>query len=392
MEALFYIAAALVAYTYLGYPLVLSLLARLSPQAHQIGEALPNVSIVVAAHQEAEVIQQKLDNFLELDYPADLLDMVVVSDGSTDGTDEIIQNFACSRIQFFRQEPRQGKASALAIAFGHTQSEILVLTDANVLFQPDAIHKLVRHFADPEVGAVTGVVTLVDDKAGYAESEGAYYRYERFLQEKESTYHSVVGVDGALYAARRELMKAPHPDTILDDFVISMELASQGHRILYDPEAHALEEAAPGMIDEYRRKVRVATGAFQSLAKNWGIPGFKMPRLLFCYLSHKVFRWLAPINLIIIYATNLWLANHSWVWAALLILQTVFYGSGLIALAYPPIRNYRGFSIPMYFVLMNGAFLQGLYRHLGSETKGHWAPTKRGQRNLTTDNARKPSQ
>lgn len=371
------LAALALVYLYAGYPLLLKLATDRCGKDHTTNDNLPTVCIIVAAYQEATVIADKLQNFDALDYPAEKLSLIVVSDESTDGTDEIVTAHGSSRITLLRQSPRAGKASALGIALPVATAEILVFTDANVIFDHQAIRQLVRHFADPQVGAVTGVVHLIDEKTGYAESEGAYYRYERFIQQAESRLGSVVGVDGALYAARREWVKAPPADAILDDFVISMEIAKTGKRIIYDDSAQALEDAAPGLDDEFRRKTRVATGAFQSLAKGWGVPGPATPSLLFCYLSHKVLRWFGAVLLLIVFITNAVLAPSAWPWAMLFVLQCAFYALALGGLRWPASRSNTAVAIPFYFVLMNAAFGYGLYRYLFVGGSGPWRPTAR---------------
>jgi len=379
MQDLFVASLGILIYIYLGYPLALAMLARLCGRAHQQGSAQPSVTIVVAAHQEAAVIRDKVENLEKLDYPHDKLRMLVVSDGSTDGTDELVTEFGSERVTLMRQEPRAGKASALHLAIAKVDSEIVVFTDANVLFDAQAIKALVRHFADPTVGAVTGVVQLVDSKTGYAESEGAYYRYERFLQQAESDLHSVVGVDGALYAAKLGAISLPPRHAILDDFVLSMNIGRTGARIIYDPQARAREDAAPGVGDEFRRKVRVATGAFQSFFNGWGVPGLRTPKLTWCYWSHKVLRWFGPLFLILCFVSNAALAGTTDQWASLFVLQCMFYGLALLGLQSPGTRGARVVAIPMYFTMMNAAFALGLYRYLRSGTSGSWQPTARSR-------------
>jgi poly-beta-1,6-N-acetyl-D-glucosamine synthase len=376
MTILFLVSAAALFYVYFGYPIILGLLARMAGSQHRQTERLPTVTIVTAAYQEAVVIGEKLANFEDIDYPADKLDCLIVSDECTDGTDEIVADFASPRVRLLRQVPRAGKASALNLALKHVSSEIIVFTDANVMFHANAVRSLVRHFEDDQVGAVTGVVYLVDKKVGYAESDGAYYKYERYLQLSESHYWSVVGVDGALYAARRELVKPPPPQAILDDFVISMEIAKQGKRIVYDAEATALEDAAPGLSDEFRRKTRVAIGAFQSLRHGWGVPGLSLPRLAFCYFSHKVLRWLGPWALLGCFVSCVALAQHDPLWLPLAVAQAAFYLSALAGLCFPVLRPFRIVSIPMYFVLMNTAFAVGAVRSF-TGSSGRWKPTAR---------------
>jgi len=225
MQILFVFAAVVLVYVYFGYPLLVSILSRVSHPHVRDESHQPSVCILVAAYEEVTVIRQKLENFLQIDYPHDLLRIVVVSDGSTDGTDEIVEEFTGPRITLLRQEPRAGKASALAMGLAQIADDVVVLTDANTMFEPHAVTHLVTNLADPTVGVVTGEVRLVDDKPGYSQSEGAYYRYEMYLQACESRFWSVMGVDGALYAVRRELIEAPPASAILDDFITSMEIA-----------------------------------------------------------------------------------------------------------------------------------------------------------------------
>ena len=306
--------------------------------------------------------------------------MLVVSDGSTDGTDEIVDSFADDQIQLLRQEPRQGKATALGTALealSGTCAEIVVFTDANVLFDPPALRYLVQHFEDPSVGVVTGTVNLIDSKVGYAESEGAYFRYERYLQNAESRWWSVVGVDGALYAARRSLVSAPPREAILDDFVISMSIAVGGHRIVYEPKATAIEDGAPGIAEEFRRKTRTSVGAFQSIHRGWGVPGLRTPALLFCYCAHKVLRWLTPWFLLATLIANAGLVTSGGVWPALLAGQLGFYGLAALGLLAPTLRRHALVSVPMYFCLMNASVGYGLIRAIRGTATGLWTPTKR---------------
>ena len=377
MLELFVTCLALLAYVYIGYPILLGVASRLFGRTNPRTDELPSVTIVVAAHQESAVIRDKLENFDTIDYPDELLTMLIVSDGSTDGTDEIIKAHSNARIRLMRQEPRAGKAAALNMAFAEVTSEVMVLTDANVLFDTQAVRRLVRHFADDDVGAVTGVVHLIDAKTGYAESEGAYYKYERFIQQAESGLGGVVGVDGALYALRTNLAEPPPREAILDDFIISMNVGRQGKRIIYDDEATAVEDAAPDMSSEFRRKVRVAMGAFQSLFCRWGIPGISTPWLTWCYWSHKVLRWLGPVLLLGCFISNTMLALENHLFLSLFILQCLFYSLATIGLISTKTRGARTIAVPMYFTMMNAAFALGLWRYFHQGTAGSWKPTAR---------------
>lgn len=377
MKILFLTSLVLLAYAYVGYPALLWLLAESRGRRWQSGDALPGVTIVVAAHQEVAVIREKLENFLAIDYPRERLEMLVVSDASSDGTDDIVREFADSGVRLLRQEPRQGKPAALGLALEHVTSEVVVFTDANVLLAEDSLRHLVRPFADEDVTLVTGTVQLVDRKPGYAHGEGAYYRYERFLQRSEAIYWSVVGVDGALYAARRERIAPPPKQAIIDDFVLSMEAVKRSGRIVYVPEARAYEDAAGTLAEEFRRKMRVAAGAFQSMRMGWGIPTPGAPRLLLCYLSHKVMRWLGPCFLLALLASNLAMAPESMAWALLLALQLAFYALAVAGLLWPRLRAFRPVALAMYFVLMNAAFASGFALLAAGRANVRWAPVAR---------------
>ena len=352
-------------------------MARVWGRPWRTGDGLPTVTIVVAAHQEVEVIGDKLGNFLDLDYPEDRLDMVVVSDESTDGTDTVIEKFDSSRVTLLRQVPRQGKSAALGLALGQVDSDVVVFTDANVLFDAQAVRYLVRPFTDPDVSLVTGTVRLVDRKVGYAQSEGAYYRYEHFLQREEARFWSVVGADGALYAARRERIAPPPPNAVIDDFVLSLETVKRGGRIVYEPDAEAFEDAAASIGEEFRRKMRVAVGAFQSIRNGWGVPSLAAPRLLFCYLIHKVLRWLAPWMLLVLLVSNAILAVGSLTWQALLAGQLMFYAAAMAGLVWPSFRSLRPVAVPMYFLLMNAAFAAGFLLAVAGRGNVRWKPTSR---------------
>ena len=390
MQTLFICSTAVLVYVYFGYPLLISVLSRLSRPHTRDESYRPSVCILVAAYEEAAVIRQKMDNFRQIQYPEDLLRIVVVSDGSTDGTDDIVREFSDPRITLLRQEPRAGKSSALAMGLEQIFDDVVVLTDANTMFDPQAVTHLVTNLADPSVGVVTGEVRLVDDKPGYTESEGAYYKYEMHLQACESRFWSVMGVDGALYATRRELIEAPDPATILDDFTISMEIAKRGHRIVFEPRALAYEDAPPHMDDEFKRKTRTAAGAFQSLHQGWGVPRHNA-RLILPYVSHKLLRWLSPCFMLLSLVSNIALVATADgtgqlpnIWITLLASQSAFYLAAAAGLLLPVMRSLKFVSVPMYLVLMNAAMANGLLRFLRGQSSVRWNRTKRSDTTLPT--------
>jgi cellulose synthase/poly-beta-1,6-N-acetylglucosamine synthase-like glycosyltransferase len=245
------------------------------------------------------------------------------------------------------------------------------------MYRPDAIRKLVRHFVDPAVGAVTGDVRLVDAADTHAYSEGLYYRYERWLQSLESHLYSIIGVDGAMYALRRECFHPPSNTIILDDFVISMTVARLGYRVLYDPEAVAIEQGTLSDKEEYRRKIRIVAGGIQALKLGEGLPGWQQPFLLFGYISHKLLRWLLPCFMILVLLASAALAHQPF-YLLILFLQVLFYtiavGCGLHVIG---LRQRRSCEIPYYFCLVNGAALRGLWKGTFETQAGMWERTTR---------------
>jgi cellulose synthase/poly-beta-1,6-N-acetylglucosamine synthase-like glycosyltransferase len=245
------------------------------------------------------------------------------------------------------------------------------------MYWPDAIQKLVRHFADPSVGAVSGDVRLVEAADTHAHSEGLYYRYERGLQHLESDIGSMIGVDGAMYAVARHCFRPPADHTVVDDLVISMTAARLGYRVLYEPQAVAIEDSTSSSHEEFRRKSRIVAGGIQAFLQGQGVPGWRQPLLLFCYVSHKLLRWALPFFL-------LWWLAMSWILSAALFYQLVlwaqvlFYGGAVgYALNVLACRKLRWVNIAYYFCLVNGAALVGCCKGLFGMQAVMWQRTQR---------------
>lgn len=375
-EVIFWLCAALLAWTYVLYPLVVTALARLRPRpTRSDARPEPTVSLVIPAYNEAAVIAAKIENSLALDYPAEKLEVIVASDGSDDETDASARRFHGKRLRVLAIRPRSGKPTAIDRGVRQSTGEIVLLCDANTLLRKNALRRLVRHFADPVVGAVTGDVRLVDRKHGYGESEGAYYRYERHLQTCESALGSAIGVDGGMYAVRRGAFKPPAPDTILDDFVISMEIAKRGYRIIFEPEAIAEEDAAPDEEQEFRRKTRVAAGAWQCLKRGAGIPTLRTPGLFAMFVSHKLLRWLSPVFLAAMVAASAALAERP-LYMGLLGLQAAFCG---LAAAGALARRRAGaaLALPYYFCFVHLAAAVGLVKGVFGLQSVRWKKVDR---------------
>jgi cellulose synthase/poly-beta-1,6-N-acetylglucosamine synthase-like glycosyltransferase len=378
MRVIFWLSAVLVAYVYAGYPLLLALVSRWRRSTTLDETHRPEVSLVIAAHNEEKVLREKLENSLALGYPRERLQIVVVSDGSEDGTAALAREYADRGVILLDVWPRGGKTRALNLAVPQTTGEVLVLSDANTMYRPDAIARLVRHFADPAVGAVSGDVRLVDSAQAYAASEGLYYRYERWLQRLESRLGSIVGADGGMYALRRSLYAAVPASVVVDDFVISMEVARRGARVIYDPEAIALEQGTLSATEEFRRKVRIVAGGIQALLAGHGVPSMRRPLLLWSYLSHKVLRWLMPLPMLGAFVTSAASAGGGGFYAVALAAQVSFYAVAVLHWArVPGLVRARASAIPYYFCLVNGAALAGLCRAVARPQAATWSRATR---------------
>lgn len=383
-EALWIVTVAallLIVYVYAGYPLLLGTLRLLrGKRRHSTDEITPRVSLIIPAHNECKVIREKLDNSLKIDYPAGCLEIIVASDGSEDATNGIVGEYDSQGVKLLAYTPRAGKISVLNRTIPAAAGEIIVLCDANVLFLPNALSCLVRHFADPTVGAVTGDVRIKSEDAPFGEGEGLYYKYERFIQLRESELGSTVTVDGGMYALRKELFRTLPADTILDDFIIGMNVALAGKRVLYDPSAIATENATVDVWQEFRRKVRIVAGAFRELLRGQGVPSPLRPQLFWSYLSHKVLRWLVPWCLLIILAANLtlvWRPAPHRLAVILLLAQATFYGCALIGLTRANTRWPAVVGVPFYFCLVNTAAWLGSLRGVAGIERVTWKKAER---------------
>jgi cellulose synthase/poly-beta-1,6-N-acetylglucosamine synthase-like glycosyltransferase len=377
VRLIFWLAAAMGAYVYIGYPVLLALLAWRGKRTHRSDTYRPTVSLVIAAYNEDRVLREKLENSLAIAYPPEKLQIIVASDGSTDCTNAIAREYADRGVVLKEIWPRGGKTRAINLTVPETTGEILVLSDANTMYRPDAVWRLVRHFADPSVGAVSGDVQLVDSDGCYAASEGLYYRYERWLQHLESRVGSIVGADGAMYALRRCAYRDVPTEVVVDDFVISMNVARAGSRVIYDPEAVATEKGTTSSEQEYRRKRRIVAGGLQALASGQGVPSLRQPLLLWCYVSHKLLRWLMPLPLIAALVSSVVLSGESAFFAVALAGQATFYMLAALRWIRGDVGGMKLASVAYYFCLVNGAALAGIWRALWRSQGVTWRPATR---------------
>lgn len=273
---------------------------REMPESEGVPDDLPCAALVISALNEERIIRRKMQNSLALRYPKGKLKIVVISDGSTDRTADVVREFQNYGIQLIEQPQRRGKIANLNAVLPTRDEAILVLSDANVMYDPDALLRLAVRFRDPSVGCVSGKVFLTDSAPEIDQPTTDYYSIEWLLQEKSSEIYSMVGADGAMYDLRRELFRPCPNDTIIDDFVIPMNVVRQGKRTVFEPEAVGWEQGPSSLHEEFRRKVRIAAGCVQALVRGNAWPIGAPPRFWFIYISHKLLRWISPLTGLVI--------------------------------------------------------------------------------------------
>jgi glycosyltransferase involved in cell wall biosynthesis len=359
--AAFWISVGTLVYIYLGYPLVMFVWRTLGRRPTRDGTVTPSVCLFIAAHNEEAVIRQKLWNSLALDYPPDLLQIVVASDGSDDETAAITRSVADERVRLLEFAERRGKISAINRGMACVASEVVVFSDANTFLEPDALRRLVGRFADPEVGGVSGDVILVGERAALAAPEDLYYWYERWLQAAESDAGTMVGADGALYAVRRALFVAPPDDTILDDMAIPIAVVRAGRRVVFEPGARAFEQGSRSAREEFSRKSRVVAGAVQLVERSRATFPWRDVQFMFALVSHKALRWLSPWFAVVAFMSSAGLAQTAWGYVEITIAQGLFLGAGLAGCV-PALRRLTPVAVAHYFLLVQAAALIGLAR------------------------------
>jgi cellulose synthase/poly-beta-1,6-N-acetylglucosamine synthase-like glycosyltransferase len=380
-SVVFWVCLACVLYAYVGYPIVLGCLARLVGRRGQppAGDdsSLPSVTVLIAAYNEEAEIDKRIQTALMTDYPADKLDVVIASDGSSDGTAAIVRGYAGHGVRLLDYRQRRGKATVLNDAFAEVQGDVVLLSDANTHIDPTALRKLVRWFDDPEVGVVVGRLVLTDPATG-RNVDGLYWKYETYLKRREARLGGLLGANGAIYAIRRRLF-APIPnDTIVDDFVLPLQAQLRtGCRLVYEAAAVAQEETPLGLGAEFHRRSRIGAGGFQSLTLLWPLLHPRHGWTAFTFLSHKVLRWLCPFFLIGLLASNTCLLDEPLYQAALLA-QAGFYLVSLLAAFVPArFRLLRPLRLTTMFTSMNAALLVGFCRWLFGSQKAAWKRTAR---------------
>jgi cellulose synthase/poly-beta-1,6-N-acetylglucosamine synthase-like glycosyltransferase len=381
---IFWLSLLAIGYTYFGYPLILFvcyglaqvsrdwryLVTRQERRAHGVRtEDLPAVSFLVAAYNEERDIAAKLENLRQLDYPPEKLQVVIVSDGSTDGTNAILEKVGDPGFQILFQPQRAGKAAALKVALAAATNPILVLSDASTQFAPEAVRRLVRHFANPRIGAVCGALRF-EASAESQHTEGVYWSYETTLRLMEARLGATLTPSGAIYAVRREAYVAPAADALVDDIITSMNVRCLGYGVHYDPEALAVDRPPSSVAGEFTRRVRIAMGSFRALPALLTVPLGAFTT--FAFFSHKVLRWLVPVMMLALLLTNLLLWRHP-VYLGFLVLQALVYAWAGVGFVFRRHLHRVRFALTGYFlVAMNLAFLIGLVQCFTARKEGAW--------------------
>jgi len=345
----------------------------------------PEVAVVIAAYNEADVLGDKIENTLGLEYPSEKLIIHIVTDGSSDASVKLAAEH--KQVQHYHQSKRQGKLAAIQRIMPMIDSPIVVFTDANCMLNTSSIRSLVQHYQDAVVGAVAGEKKIVtsDTKAGTG--EGLYWRYESWLKKVDSDLYSTVGAAGELFSFRRELFEQLPGDTIIEDFVLSMRIAMRGFKVKYEPDASALETASASIADEWKRKVRICAGGFQSLRYLPGIWNpFRFGWLSVLFLSHRFLRWaVVPFLLPLMIPITALLAPTSNFYAAMLVIELTAISMGIIGLLWRSKTSLsKLISIPGYILVMNAAAYAGLLRHLKGSQSVVWEKAKRQSNTLST--------
>ena len=384
IKLIFFFSGLILIHSYGGYAILASLLInfRKKRKAFNTDKEEKTVTLLIAAYNEQDFIEEKIKNSLALSYPKDKLSIFIVTDGSTDRTTEIVEQY--KEVKLFHDNSRNGKVAAIDRVMQFVTTDIVVFSDANTLLNTESIQKITRHYADPKVGGVAGEkrVVVQHSKQLAGSGEGLYWKYESALKSIDSKFYSVVGAAGELFSVRTRLYSNPGKDVILDDFVISLKICQDGYRIVYEPEAYATEGPSKDIHEEKKRKVRIGAGGFQGMAIMKNLLWFwKTPKLSYLYISHRVLRWtLCPLAIpMLLIANALIISNDpSYIFLAIWYLQCLFYMLAIIGWLLSTLN--LKLSVPYiayYFLFMNITLYQGFIKFLQGKQSAVWDKAKR---------------
>ena len=367
-EFLFWMTVALMAYVYVGYPILIVLLSLVVKNRVKQGDGEPGVTFLISAYNEEKSIKEKLEDTLALDYPKDKLQIIVASDGSTDRTDEIVKGFSSEGVSLCRVEGRVGKTETQNQSVKKAAGEIVVFSDATTKYRKDALRKIVRNYADPSVGAVSGRYEYVNPTGGgVGAGTMLFWNYENFIKRRQTEIRTITGCCGCIYSLRRGLYE-PLPREIISDLVEPLKILEKGYRIVFEQDAVAREITEEKAEEEYSMRVRVITRGMNGLAyvRNLLNP-FRYPFVSFQLISHKILRWMVPVFSLVAFAVNLMLLDRPF-YRVVMLIQVAFYLSAFAGwLMDRKGRKTRLFSFPMYFCIVNLAAVHALFNFL----KGH---------------------
>jgi len=386
---LFWISVIVLFYCYFGYALIVSIINAFGMPAKQVitnqetSENWPAVTLLVCAYNEKEVLKKKIENILELDYPAEKLAVIFITDGTTDDSDQLIRQY--SYFKLLHQPGRSGKYAAVKNGMQHVVAPLVIFSDANSILNRESIKNIVVHYADRQVGGVAGEKRIFKGQeiSAVGEAEGFYWQYESYLKKLDARLNTVVGAAGELFSIRTELFVPLEKDIILDDFIISMNICLKGYKIEYEPGAYATEYPSASLKQEMKRKVRISAGAYQSIRLLGGsFNFFRHPLLTFQYVSRRLFRWvICPLLLPVFFLTNLIIFSTN---THFTFYDRVFYGQVIFyVLVFPGwwlvSRGKKSgiLVVPFYFVFMNICLVAGFFRFLRKKQSVLWEKSSR---------------
>ncbi len=378
LQYLFWSFFSLFFLTYLFYPFFLRFIkwGRELPKPGYLSD-FPKVSVILPVYNEAGIIREKIENLLHQQIPAANLEIIIISDASRDKTDEYIRGFNDSRVKFIRLEKRSGKAVCINNGVAESTGDILVFTDANTIFESDAISKLIRNFGTFEVGGVCGYLEIIPKDQNKLESR--YWQYERSLKELEGVIGSVCGANGGIYAIKKGYFKPlPTNKNVLDDFIISLQPIKHGKKLIFEPEARAREEATPDLLREFRRKIRIGNADFNSIKEvGFLFNIFKYGWISVFYFLHKFLRWFSPVFLLGVWFSNLFMNSLSIFYNITIGLQIVFYLTGFCGWLLLKKKKTLPIITPIsYFCLMNVSLLIGMLNWITRDSSPVWDPDR----------------
>lgn len=371
LKIVFWTAVTIVIYIYFGYPLFLTLWSIFKREERERREIIPRVTLIISAYNEEQIIEKKIENSLELSYPKDKLEIIVVSDGSTDNTDGIAKKYSSEfdNVKLVRVEGRVGKNIALNKVLPHVSGDITVFSDANSMYEGDAIKNLVKYFDKKEIGCVVGKLRYVNTgSSNVSQGEGLYWKYESFIKRLESRLGLLLVGNGSIFAIRKELYSLLEPD-VPNDLQTPLEIGHRGYEVIYEPRAVAIEKAAESSKEEFRRKVRtINRGLIGFLKLRKKVKGLR----LFGFISHKLLRWLAGTFLVLIFLSNIFLVGSNF-YRIVFLLQLLFYGLAGVGTYFQWRRiQFRIFCAPFYFCLVNLTAFVALFEFLLGKRYSIW--------------------